>query len=276
MVDYFHTEQNNEFPLQDVMQVARELYTDEFKGKPVFDKYVQLLLDNCVVIREVLNQVQTMRSIHTAYGEQLNVIGEIVGRPRGVVSSELFTYFGFSSLGDPLAEPPIPASQAVQGDTYGSISDVTVGSPWFSLKSELGTSRPPIDDEYRLLIKAKILQNNTLATPEEIISAYKFLFNTGFVDIQELGNANVLIRIGKILSVVERGLILNFGGVGSLLPKPLGVTFEYEEFSEGRVFATKDVITGEVYGEELGLEVSLGDINNPDVGGILSNKITNI
>lgn len=278
MADYFYTERDNEFPVIDIMEAARELYTEQFKNKPVFDRYVQLLLKDDIDFKNVLEQVQKERSIHTAVGKQLDVIGDIVGRPRGVLSSELFDYFGFMYNGDPEAEPPVPPAYAPQAGSFASTTNVEVGSPWFSLKSALGTSREPTDDEYRLLIKAKILQNNTVATPEDAINAYRFLFNTGYVDVQEVGNATVLVRVGKILSTIERGLLLNFGQVGSLLPKPIGVRFIYEEFSTGRVFATKDIETGDEYGGELEppLIVSLGDLYNSEVGGILSNKITSL
>ncbi|MND91709.1 hypothetical protein D3C80_838450 [compost metagenome] len=240
----------NEFVVEPFLDEARERVTEQFKGKPVFDKFLQLLTSGKVEAQSVLRDVMQLRSIDTAVGVQLDVIGEIVGLPRGLVTSEVFTYFGFQNAG--------------QADTFSSMTDPTVGSPWYSLNAPLGISREPSDDEYRIMIKAKIIKNRTLATPEDVISAYQFLFGASQVIIDEQGPAEVRIGIGKILNNVERGLLFDLGGTGSLLPKPAGVNYTYSEFQAGRVFATEGFPGG----------MGTGDLNYPDQGGFLTNLIT--
>ena len=90
------------------------------------------------------------------------------------------------------------------------------------------------------------------------------MFSAGKVTIEDIGPAQVRIGIGKILSNVERGLLFELGGVGSLLPKTAGVSYTYSEFASDRVFAL-DGYPG---------AVGVGDINDPSTGGILSNLIT--
>jgi hypothetical protein len=192
----------------------------------------------------------TLRSLDTAVGVQLDVIGIIVGRPRGLVFSELFEYFGFQG--------------ASQAGSYGSVTDPSIGAPWYSLGAPTGLSREPSDDEYRLLLKSKIIKNRTMATPEDVIEAYKFLFGASQVTITELSGARARIGIGKILSAVERGLLFGLGGAGNLLPKTIGVEYTYSEFQSDRVFATEGFPGG----------VGTGDLNDPSSGGILSNLIT--
>lgn len=240
----------NEFVVEPFLDVARARITDQFKGKPIIDKYLRLMLEGKSDLQTVMNDVMTLRSIDTAVGAQLDVIGIIVGRPRGLVSAEIFTYFGFDG--------------ASNAGTFGSVTDPSVGSPWYSIGAPTQRARPPSDEEYRLILKAKIIKNRTLSRPEDIIEAYKFLFGASQVTITETGYASVRIGIGKILSSVERGLLFDLAGAGTLLPKTVGVEYTYSEFQSNRVFATEGFPGG----------VGTGDLNDPSSGGILSNLIT--
>lgn len=240
----------NPFVNEEFLGVARSRVTEQFKNKTVYDKYLQLLLSGKVELQNIIQDTMQLRSLDTAVGRQLDVIGEIVGRPRGLVTSEIFSYFGFEG--------------AQQGESFSSTTDPTVGGQWYSIDAPYGISREPSDDEYRLILKAKIIKNRTLATPEDVISAYKFLFGASQVTIAELAPAEVRIGIGKILNNVERGLLFDLGGAGQLLPKPAGVSYSYSEFQAGRVFAT-DGFPG---------AVGTGDLNDPTQGGFLSNLIT--
>jgi hypothetical protein len=240
----------NPFVTEEFLNVARSRVTEQFKGKTVYDKYLQLLLSGKVELQSVIQDTMRLRSLDTAVGTQLDVIGEIVGRPRGLVTSDIFYYFGFD--GD------------AQAASFSSTTDPTVGGQWYSLDAPRGISRQPSDDEYRLMLKAKIIKNRTLARPEDVIAAYKFLFGASQVTVEESAPAEVRIGIGKILNNVERGLLFDLGGAGTLLPKPAGVKYSYSEFQAGRVFAT-DGFPG---------AQGTGDLNDPSVGGFLSNLIT--
>lgn len=240
----------NPFIEEEFLDVARSRVTEQFKNKRIYDKYLQLLISGKVELQSVLKDTMQLRSIDTATGAQLDVIGDIVGRARGLVTSDVFYYFGFEG--------------APQAQSYSSTTDPTVGGQWYSLNAPYGISRAPSDDEYRLIIKAKIIKNRTLARPEDVISAYKFLFGASQVTIDEFEPAEVRIGIGKILTNVERGLLFDLGGAGTLLPKPAGVSYSYTEFQAGRVFATEGFPGGQ----------GTGDLRDPSAGGFLSNLIT--
>jgi hypothetical protein len=240
----------NPFELVPFVDEARGRITEQFKDKPIIDKYIRLLVGEWSEMQVVLQDLQQLRSIDTAVGAQLDIIGEIVGRPRGLVTAELFYYFGFES--------------APLGGSFASTTDPTVGAPWYSIDAPTGISREPSDEEYRLILKAKIIKNRTMSRPEDVINAYKFLFQAGAVTIDEYEPAKVRIGIGKILTNVERGLLFDLGGAGTLLPKTVGVNYVYSEFQAGRVFATEGFPGG----------VGTGDLNDPASGGILSNIIT--
>lgn len=240
----------NEFQTEEFLAVARARITDQFHDKPVIDKYLRLLIEGKAELQDVMEDVMVLRSLDTAVGVQLDVIGIIVGRPRGLVFSDLFEYFGFQG--------------ATQAGSFGSVTDPSIGAPWYSIGAPTGRSREPSDEEYRLLLKAKIIKNRTMSRPEDVILAYQFLFGASQVTIDEIDTAKVRIGIGKILSAVERGLLFGLGGVGTLLPKTVGVEYVYSEFQSNRVFATEGFPGG----------VGTGDLNDPSSGGILSNLIT--
>jgi hypothetical protein len=240
----------NPFVSEEFLNIARSRVTEQFKNKTVYDKYLELLLSGKIELQKTIQDSMQLRSLDTATGAQLDVIGEIVGRPRGLVTSDVFYYFGFSG--------------SAQGESFSSTTDPTVGGQWYSIDAPRGISREPSDDEYRLIIKAKIIKNRTLSRPEDVISAYKFLFGTSQVTIEETAPAQVRIGIGKILDNAERGLLFDLGGAGQLLPKPVGVSYTYSEFQAGRVFAT-DGFPG---------AVGTGDLNDTTKGGFLSNLIT--
>ncbi|UPW35887.1 DUF2612 phage-associated domain-containing protein [Pseudomonas phage EM] len=240
----------NQFDREDYLEVARERVTEQFKEKPVFDRFLQVLLSGKFDIQNALEDLQTLRSLDTATGKQLDIIGDIVGRPRGLVFQEIFKYFGFSGT--------------QRAGSFGSLSDPTVGSPWYSLGAPTGNAREPSDEEYRMILKAKIIKNRTNSTPEQVIEAYKFVFGVPEVFLEEYAPASVRIGIGKILTNVERSLLFDLGGAGALLPKTIGVNYTHTEFQAGRVFATEGFPGGQ----------GVGDLNDPTVGGILTNLVT--
>ncbi len=246
----------NPFQVVEYLEEARTRVTEQFKRKPTFDKYLDLLISGSLELQEALKTVQQQRSIDTAVGKQLDNIGEIVGLPRGLVAKEFFVFFGNQNGPTDILKPATHGS-------YGSVTDASVGSPWFSLNAPLVSAREPTDEEYRLMIKAKIIKNRTMARPEDVIEAYKFLFGASQIIINDEVSGTVQIGIGKVLSTVERGLLFQLTNVGSLLPKTIGVKYTYSEYTSGRVFAFDGFPSGQGW----------GDVSNPASGGFWSNLI---
>lgn len=240
----------NEFDVFDYVNGALSVVTEQFKDKPIFEKYVRLLISQQLILQYEFQKLMQLRSIDTAEGAQLDIIGEIVGRPRGILRADEFTFFGFD--GEP------------QAGTFGSLSDNQAGAPFYSLGQATAGGRVPTDEEYRLLIKAKIIKNTTRSTPEDTINAFKFLFSAGTAIIDEYEPAKVTIGIGKLLSPTEKALLFEFSGTGGILPKTIGVLYNFVEFQSTRVFATEGFPGA--YGA--------GDLNDPSVGGFLANLVT--
>ena len=229
----------NEFDTVPYLEEARNRVTYAFTDKPIFDKYLQLLILGQVEIQEALKQVMQLRSIDTAEGEQLNVIGRIVGQERELIAAEMLEYFGFDGY---------PESQS-----YGDLENTSTGGFYYSLGTPLTGSVLLNDEQYRLFIKAKILKNTTFATPEDFLGFVKFVFGTEINNVLAEGGGEFTILIGKELNSFERALLTyktkyqDFDA--PFVPKPVGVRINYGHFPTDNYFAYQGAPGAKGYGD---------------------------
>lgn len=254
----------NRFNLEDYLSVARSRTTEQFKlgedgqgGAVIFDKYLQLLLGGKIELQEVFRQLMQERSIDTATGAQLDLIGDIVGQPREFIDTALLTYFAY--LGYPDAE------------SYGDLNDSSLGGFYRGLNDPLAGNTLLNDDQYRLFIKAKIIKNNTSATPNQVLEFINFVFNSPHNQLIEEGDAAYTLLIGKQLSSFEKVLLTyvsySSGYPSRFVPKPIGVRVNYGAYIAGESFAFQGVpgargygdLTIGTYGWGLGYGIGYGD-----------------
>lgn len=110
------------------------------------------------------------------------------------------------------------------------------------------------DEDYRLLIKAKIIMNLNQGTPEEVIAAAKFFIGAIFIWYLEVYPAAVDIFSSTVVPPDHRAKIR------AQLKKflPAGVSLDsFGQFDEENAF----VFSG---------GTGFGDVNDPDVGGLLA------
>lgn len=248
-------------PFEDLnyLDEARGRVTEAFKGADVFDRYLQLLLNQQQELQQVFKDLLQKRSIDEAEGAQLDIIGDIVGQPRELISVDLFNYFGFQG--------------ALKADSFGDLGIPTVGSRFYNLGDPLGGNVLLDDETYRLFIKAKILKNNTSSTPEEFIAFINSLFGTTATYITE-GIAEFTVFFGRPLTTFEQTLLsyvsTSQGYPSRLIPKTVGVRINYGQFSEGDYFGFQgapgakgfgDLSGTGTYGYGLGYGLNYGDSN---------------
>lgn len=131
-----------------------------------------------------------------------------------------------------------------------------VGQPKISLE---GMTRPLTDEEYKILIRARISKNNTDCSQESIISLVGYVFNVDFVVLNDY-KLRFEISFGKILTDIEKSILREI----DLIPKPLGVLIGYiSEFDPDNVLAFEGFPNAK----------GLGDINDPDVGGLMPSLV---
>lgn len=232
------------------LQEMRDRVTFAFKDSPVFDKYLQLFAGGVEGIQTVLEQLMTRRSIDTAVGAQLDIIGDIVGQPRTLVNAENFPFFGFQFHPD--------------AESYGDENDPAVGGYYWDETKPRAGNVTLTDSQYRLFIKAKIMKNTTNASPESVIQFIRFVFNAAIVQYNEEGGGKVHILVGATLSVFERSLLSYFLSNGEynshFLPKPLGVSYTFGVLPGDEYFGYLGAPGAEGYGTLVGDDVVGGGV----------------
>ena len=149
--------------------------------------------DTATVVADILN-------IDERRGEQLDIIGRIVGLYRPAINSaaEVSTQMAADDL----------APQLGEGGAQLSATTYTI-------------TNQASDGLLRVLIKAKIERNNGDATIDNIIDAARFV--TGFNDVVVSDNQDMTwsVSFGSELDPITRFAFRNF----DILPKPQGTRF---------------------------------------------------
>jgi hypothetical protein len=175
--------------------IDEQIYGD----KPVLRALLTALGEEMNEFNQVVNDLKTKRWINTAEGVQLDGIGQIVDRNRQIDKAIAVPFFGF--LGQP----------SVKGFNQARFRG--------NQESNL-TSYILEDAEYRLVLAQKVMKNNSTGTAEDTLRSLKFVFNAPFVAMEEPGNANIVVAIGRILHDDDKilanavDLIIRAGGVG--------------------------------------------------------------
>ncbi len=200
----------------DYLQQARDRITYQFKDSPNLDTLIKIWLEGYQDLQKTFLDIQLINDVDLASGAQLDVIGEIVGQPRQLVSISTTGFFGFEE--DPGAK------------SFGTLKDSS-GGIYFSLDDPDSGNVTLADPLYRLFIKAKIRSNNAGGSPEEVIDAAADLFQTDVVELLEgdpddIEPAVFSLHIGRPWNDEQETV---FPGLDEtdianrLLPKPVGV-----------------------------------------------------
>jgi len=228
----------NPFEEREYLDEARSRYTVQFEDQPVFDKYVQLMLSECQELQKQYKALMQERSLDTAVGAQLDLLGTIVGQGRMLVNVDIFEFFGFDAVPNSLG--------------FGTLGDPSVGGVFYDANNPRFGNVELNDDLYRLLIKAKIAKNVTRATPEDIMRFANFVFSTEGSTIQDEGVAAFRLLVGRQLSAIERNLLTyvdkTFDYNSYLLPKPVGVRVSFGNFDYTNFFAFSEVPNAKGFG----------------------------
>ena len=190
-------------------------------------------------VGECINSFANFFDIDKAHGSWLDIIGAIVGQPRLLIDIITHPYFGFE--GHPQAEP-------FDKGLFYCLADLLAGN------------RVLTDEEYRILIKAKIMTNNHVGTVQNTIDIFEAVFGVECT-VTDL-TFDYTVFIDKQLQQWEINLIENTG----TLPKVKGFYRILANKGEpiSKYFGFKDV--KDVYGFDDGTFASITNI--PSRGNI--------
>lgn len=192
--------------VDDLSDAPDRIYA-QYRNKPKASAWYKITMQQASRIGNAANMVRESYRIDTAVGEQLDVIGRIVVAPRSFLDRVSMSP-GLFALAD--------------GDEFGDeqamFSALTISQD-AQLSNEL----------YRLVIRAKIVKNNSDASIEGILSGINFLIpGADVIRVTDGENMSFSVEFAGEITSLERYALLN----SDLIPKPQGVRFNgfLEEF----------------------------------------------
>ena len=196
---------------------AKQRIITQYKESNLVD-YILELVAEANALEQVFEDIINTKDIDTASGEQLDVIGILVGQSREIFDLGILKFFGFNGH--------------AQADSFGDTADPGIGARFLSEGESTTGSIELLDSEYRIFLKAKIVSNNTDATIDSIQSSIEFLFNVDSVYAQTTAGGIVSILFGRTLTDTEIAILTNT----DIIPRPAGVRYEYSYASPVTAF----------------------------------------
>lgn len=180
-------------------------YRNKFKAVETIRLMEKLIAQHFIDLVELIDVL----NIEKAKGVQLDLIGKHIGQSRVVDNYEMRDYFGF--LGGENAKP---FSKEREG-----------GGKWYRRRDPLRNPITLNDDDYRFLIKARIIKNYNKGTLANIYQACLFLCGVECVVIDNF-DMTVTVSIPKeSLSVFQYFALNNL----DVIPRQAGIRIFYEK-----------------------------------------------
>ncbi len=196
-----------------VAQLIKKNIATEYREAGNLRAYVRALLCDHDVLDSLLRLIADRLNVDTQEGKNLDTIGIIVGRQRGVIAASGVKFFGFAP--HPLA------------NSFGRKGNLAIGGRFRKKGESLTGNKELTDTEYRGFIKAQIFKNHARSTPDEVIQFLKLVLGADtpvFVDNATPRPGHATIAFGRQLTLNERYLITE----GNLIPTTLGVTYHFD------------------------------------------------
>ncbi len=163
-------------------------------------------LVNCAYCDGLPLQFPSVFDLDTASGDQLTILGKIVGVPRSIFGLDLtHEFFNYSSWAG------TPASNGFAA--WGSPNSTYLFSTW-----QTNATYTTTDFELRTLIQLRIMYNNYYKSMQIIKEAIYETFGSG---INIVDNLNYTITYQMTAPYYNVGTICTY--LGNILPKPMGV-----------------------------------------------------
>jgi hypothetical protein len=217
---------------QDYKTIARSRLTDRHRSDDTFLAILDTLIEHKEDRqREYLAIADTFLDIDKSTGKNLDLIGKLIGEERNLVNFIDRVYFGF--LGARLAE----------AYDFGY---------WYSLyKNKYGTLRTLTDEEYRRVLKARVIKNSSNNGRNSFLEVLNMLSNNqASVVMEGLDNTAISVEVEDYDGLVSYYLS-KYKNDMNLIPIPLGrrlnviykeinakfFGFDGEEFSDNYGFS---------------------------------------
>ena len=187
-----------------------------FRESENIDRVLQAIFDVCDYQQEDFIWLsQNLLNLDEAEGFHLDLIGGLVGQPRFLSDFNTEPYFGYEG--------------SYQSRTFGSATDPSVGGYWNSRSYfNTSTARQLTDSEYRRLIKARAIYNQSNCTANDLLEVVNLITDSENNTVQLLRHGLLQITTDDttgILSYFVDRLYLE----DNILPVAAGVRVGLEE-----------------------------------------------
>ena len=181
--------------------------------------YINLLLSLIKPLKDQQERLLWLKNnilnIDLAEESHLDFIGEIVGQPRFLVSFTQEKYFGFEG--------------SYQSETLSTVTNPNLGGFWNTYSNFVAsTSRRLTDEQYRRIIKARIIYINSDCSWDDLVKVVNLLTNTTDPTISLIRHGLIGMKVndqdGFLAYFIDR-LDLE----DNILPITFGVSIELQE-----------------------------------------------
>lgn len=194
----------------DILDEYQGLLIIQYKTKTKANATIKLLVNQSLCDGLPLDLMRAF-DLDTASGDQLDILGRIVGVPRQVYGLDLIhTFFELTDY-----------EEETSTVGFGRYNDNPYSTDLF-LRYNNDATYSMSDFEMREVIRMKIIQNNTWSTLKDLMESLYAAFGT---EIRLTDNKNMSIEYDSSLAFKNVVLVCEFLGI---LPRPMGVTTTVE------------------------------------------------
>lgn len=199
--------------ISDIVSYYSDLLIIQYHDKPKAKAHIELLV-NELLSSGILFDIRDAFNIDTAIGVQLDILGKYVDLDRFYKGQTLKGFFCFTNYNEFVLDP------TKVGFTNYSVGFNSKGRT-LTYNDYLSNNQTLNDDDFRFLIKFRIIQNNINHSVASIDNAiYEFFGTQLFPD-----SAGNMAMYYFVQGIIPARILVAFQK--KLLPKPIGVRLAY-------------------------------------------------
>lgn len=187
----------------DYIKLSESRMTDQFRFDQAFLALVYTIIEQRAKRQqEYFSFLDTFLDIDKSEGKALDLIGSIVGQERRLVNFIQEPYFGF------------------QGARFAEALDVGY---WYSQnKARIGRLKILNDEEYRKLIKARIINNRSRCTRDDLLSILNILTGNNESEVIEVSHGVFKVSIVDDINGLASYFLSKYRDKDTIFSIPLG------------------------------------------------------
>lgn len=187
-----------------------------FRESENLDRLLQAIFDVCDNQQlDFLWLSENLLNVDVAEKSHLDFIGGVVGQPRFLSDFNTEPYFGYD--------------RSYQSKTFGSSENPEVGGYWNSRSYfNTATSRQLNDEEYRRLIKARAIFNQSNCTSNDLLEVINLITNSSKNTVQLLRHGLIQINTDDKTGILSY-FVDRLYNEDNILPIAAGVRVGLEE-----------------------------------------------